>query len=217
MTDKKSSENRRKLLKSIAAGSGAIVAGKSLPESWSRPVVDSVMLPAHAQTSQPELSTGPFAGGATTQLPALESDSLFSQINDTLVPQAQAGAIEIIDYQNPYVCVEPNFAGDNATVKLYIDRGEGLQTRLYTFNNVPLDGSKDADSETKLCDAADVGDLLNDLGLLKDAHAAQTVRCFLDSVSGVGAGRCEFDSGPTIDFSVGEGSCNPTINCGGPD
>jgi len=51
MTDKKSNESRRKLLKSIAAGSGAIVAGKSLPESWSRPVVDSVMLPAHAQTS----------------------------------------------------------------------------------------------------------------------------------------------------------------------
>ena len=51
MTDKKSSESRRKLLKSIAAGSGAIIAGKSLPESWSKPVVDSVMLPAHAQTS----------------------------------------------------------------------------------------------------------------------------------------------------------------------
>jgi hypothetical protein len=51
MTDKKSSESRRKLLKSIAAGSGAIVAGKSLPESWKRPIVDSVMLPAHAQTS----------------------------------------------------------------------------------------------------------------------------------------------------------------------
>jgi hypothetical protein len=47
-----SSESRRKLLKSIAAGSGAIVAGKSLPESWSKPVVDSVMLPAHAQTTQ---------------------------------------------------------------------------------------------------------------------------------------------------------------------
>ena len=54
MTDKKSSESRRKLLKSIAAGSGAIVAGKSLPDSWSRPVVDSVMLPAHAQTSPVE-------------------------------------------------------------------------------------------------------------------------------------------------------------------
>ena len=51
MTDKKSSESRRKLLKSIAAGSGTVIAGKSLPKSWSKPVVDSVLLPAHAQTS----------------------------------------------------------------------------------------------------------------------------------------------------------------------
>lgn len=51
MTDKKSSESRRKLLKSLAVGSGAVVAGKALPESWSRPVVDSMVLPAHAQTS----------------------------------------------------------------------------------------------------------------------------------------------------------------------
>ena len=55
MTDKKSNESRRKLLKSIAAGSGAVIAGKSLPDSWSRPVVDSVMLPAHAQTSAPAI------------------------------------------------------------------------------------------------------------------------------------------------------------------
>ena len=61
MKDKKSSDSRRKLLKSIAAGSGAIVAGKSLPESWSRPVVDSVMLPAHAQTSP----TDPSAPGCS--------------------------------------------------------------------------------------------------------------------------------------------------------
>lgn len=59
MTEEKSSESRRKLLKSIAAGSGAIVAGKSLPESWSRPVVDSVMLPAHAQTSLISCSPDP--------------------------------------------------------------------------------------------------------------------------------------------------------------
>ncbi len=51
MTDKKSNDSRRKLLKSIAAGSGAIIAGKSLPESWARPVVDSVILPTHAQTT----------------------------------------------------------------------------------------------------------------------------------------------------------------------
>ena len=44
-------EKRRKLLKSIAIGSGAVIAGKTLPENWSKPVVDAVMLPAHAQTS----------------------------------------------------------------------------------------------------------------------------------------------------------------------
>ena len=44
-------DSRRKLLKSIAVGTGAVVAGKSLPDSWSRPVVDSVLLPAHAATS----------------------------------------------------------------------------------------------------------------------------------------------------------------------
>ncbi len=35
----------------MAAGSGAIIAGKSLPDAWTSPVVDSVILPAHAQTS----------------------------------------------------------------------------------------------------------------------------------------------------------------------
>lgn len=51
-----SDQSRRKLLKSIAAGSGAFVAGKNLPETWSRPIVDSVLLPAHAQTSPPPCS-----------------------------------------------------------------------------------------------------------------------------------------------------------------
>jgi len=60
--------SRRKILKSIAAGSGAIIAGKSLPDKWVSPVVDSVILPAHAQTSPtpPTLyaigDTGPCGG-----------------------------------------------------------------------------------------------------------------------------------------------------------
>lgn len=52
MSGNKSNEARRKVIKSIAAG-GAIVAGKRLPEEWSKPVVDSVFLPAHAQKSPP--------------------------------------------------------------------------------------------------------------------------------------------------------------------
>jgi surface protein len=44
-------QGRRKLLKSIALGGGAIAVGKTLPESWTKPVIDSVMLPAHGETS----------------------------------------------------------------------------------------------------------------------------------------------------------------------
>src|SRR5690606_15413149 len=42
---------RRRLLKGIAAGGGTIAAGASLPERWTRPVVEAVSLPAHAQTT----------------------------------------------------------------------------------------------------------------------------------------------------------------------
>lgn len=56
-------DSRRKLLKSIAVGTGAVVAGKSLPDSWSRPVVDSVMLPAHAMTSGTVSYSGAVASG----------------------------------------------------------------------------------------------------------------------------------------------------------
>jgi len=57
MTDKKSNDNRRNLLKSIAVGSGAVVAGKSIPEAWSKPAVDSILLPAHAATTTDDLPT----------------------------------------------------------------------------------------------------------------------------------------------------------------
>ena len=50
-SDKKLTDSRRKLLKSIAAGSTAVIAGKTVPDAWTRPVVDSVMLPAHAETT----------------------------------------------------------------------------------------------------------------------------------------------------------------------
>jgi hypothetical protein len=42
---------RRNLLKGIVAGGGALTAGKTLPENWAKPVVESVTLPAHAQTT----------------------------------------------------------------------------------------------------------------------------------------------------------------------
>jgi len=44
-------EARRRLHKIVAASTGATVLGIALPKSWIRPVVDAVILPAHAETS----------------------------------------------------------------------------------------------------------------------------------------------------------------------
>ncbi len=43
-------DKRRELLKALTLGGGA-VAATQLPSTWSKPVVDSVMIPAHAQTT----------------------------------------------------------------------------------------------------------------------------------------------------------------------
>jgi len=54
MTDKNDNSTeqaRRRLLKTIAGAGGVITAGKMLPDNWKRPIVDTALLPAHAQTS----------------------------------------------------------------------------------------------------------------------------------------------------------------------
>ena len=207
MIDKKSSTSRRKLLKSIAAGSGAIVVGKSLPDSWSRPVVDSVMLPAHARTS---LSNGPFAGNATTNGTSLETDSIFAKASDSLIQQAQAGLIISL---TPYVCVTPNSSLDAAKVELY--RG----TTRYTFTDVPLGESKcEPDISMKMCQDdkdVDASSILEGLGLINDAHAEppSTYCCFLTSITGTGAGRIESNQFPTVEFNVNPNTCNPPDPC----
>jgi len=60
--DAKSSPARRKLLKSLAASGGAVVAAKSIPGQWIEPVVDSVLLPRQARTTPTRSGTYPRPG-----------------------------------------------------------------------------------------------------------------------------------------------------------
>lgn len=80
----KLAKSRRQLLKASVAGTGALVAGKSLPDQWSRPLVESVVLPAHAQTS--------LAGVGGGLMLSLENGvSADEFIFDSLIPSANAG------------------------------------------------------------------------------------------------------------------------------
>lgn len=51
----KRARSRRLVLKSLVTG-GAATTIKTLPDKWTHPVAESVLLPAHAQVSQGVLS-----------------------------------------------------------------------------------------------------------------------------------------------------------------
>ncbi|HED12748.1 MAG TPA: hypothetical protein ENI62_03705 [Gammaproteobacteria bacterium] len=49
--DREQRQSRRRSLRALLAGSGIIAgAGATLPK-WQKPVIDSIILPSHAQTS----------------------------------------------------------------------------------------------------------------------------------------------------------------------
>lgn len=50
-------DRRRDALRKILAGGGIVVGAESLPGNWSKPLIDSVILPAHAQTTGNDTTT----------------------------------------------------------------------------------------------------------------------------------------------------------------
>ncbi len=57
---------RRRLLKSAVVVSGGVGLGKTLPGTWSKPIVDSILLPAHASTTD---AIETLADAGTTEFP----------------------------------------------------------------------------------------------------------------------------------------------------
>ena len=49
--------SRREMIKVLIAGSGSATALAFLPAEWMKPVIESGVLPAHAQTSIPPTET----------------------------------------------------------------------------------------------------------------------------------------------------------------
>jgi len=52
-------QGRRQLFKSATTVGGVALSTALLPQSWTRPVINSVLLPAHAQTTTPEGDSNP--------------------------------------------------------------------------------------------------------------------------------------------------------------
>jgi len=87
MSDQNKGKNpaRRRLLKSVVAGGGVFAVGRTLPESWLQPVVKSVLLPAHAQTSPFDGPVGNYGAAQN-----IASNERGDSILDMFVEPAQA-------------------------------------------------------------------------------------------------------------------------------
>ncbi|MDZ7839257.1 MAG: hypothetical protein U5R46_00320 [Gammaproteobacteria bacterium] len=111
MTDRELKNNgaRRRLLKSVVAGGGVLATGKLLPENWARPVVQSVVLPAHAQTS-PGSFDGLYVFDRVSMGDALDSQP--GSILDMFVSPAHAAHLTC----NAVSRIQIEVNGDNADI-----------------------------------------------------------------------------------------------------
>ena len=95
-TSNKMRKSRRRLIQGLVAG-GVVVTAKSVPYKWSRPVVEAVMLPAHAQTSGQLITLGNnnnFGATSTQDLERTESllasgiEQVWGEFFDSLIEKA---------------------------------------------------------------------------------------------------------------------------------
>lgn len=120
---------RRRLLKALVGAGGVMGTAALLPEKWSRPLVNRLMVPAHAQATAVT-----YAGGSSGPGPA-PREGLGNRLLDTLIPPANAQVQN--GTQSPItVCI----SGTGATREVQIFSCCGSQSGTLSVNNNVMEG-----------------------------------------------------------------------------
>jgi hypothetical protein len=205
-------QSRRRLLKTVAAGGGMFASSRMLPEKWASPVVDSILLPVHARSTMMYV---PAAGGASQATSGLETGNRFVQILNKLIPVAHARTEDRVD-----VCVTPNADGTKADITVFDIvtgsngcTGDPVSIIIRTANNVnvPSTGNALSDSGEECNGGASNDNLLERLGIMRSAYAADfTVD--ISSVTNGAAGSVNL-GGRIWNFSIPPGGCLTPLCC----
>lgn len=141
-------EARRRALRTIALGSGAFAAGKSLPATWMKPAVESVLLPAHAQTSpvlsNPVVTSRTYFGERFAYDIATCAGGSFSSTNQAAVIEIDStGAVTV---QSNTITSTGSLSGNSFGIEMLVNSATfpNYQCDLYLIFN----GAVQADPTT---------------------------------------------------------------------
>ena len=95
--------SRRRAVKKILGGVTALAAYHALPVRWEKPIIETIFIPAHAQTSAVEGGDGSGGGNGNSEtvcdraIPNIFTDPTQNPITITVPACATSAAIELID------------------------------------------------------------------------------------------------------------------------
>jgi len=186
-SDRPNSDKRRTILK-LGAGTGIVAAGAALPRRWTRPLIESAVLPAHAQAT---MIAGPFFNSS----PILLLVDAGGSIMDQIFPKAYASGT--LTFQ---LCI--TVSGITAFVDAYVADGITLQQWF--------SGTADAPSPSSLS----IG---TPAPLTNTCSDPSTASILISAVGATVDGTFYFNPGTgqvSNNFSIGAGTCSlPPVSC----
>jgi hypothetical protein len=230
---------RRKLFKALLGG-GALFAGAgALPERWVRPVIQTVIVPAHARLSGMYVMAAgntqvtQISAPVTGQNETGTADRIAQALGES-VPLAHGAPTTTL---NLYVCVNPSADGSKADINVYIwsrgvdDCALAMAGGSITGVDVPSYGNE-ITNFGPICtlftpETADTGGLLDRLGIVRSAHAIPTPNATVDILSVTNGAEGDVHlpiTAPIVPsaittnyhFDIDPGECSPPECCPAP-
>jgi len=117
MTGIEEKTSRRRVLRNTLIGGGAVLSTSIVPDKWKTPLLNSVILPSHAQTSVVTVVMG--GGPGISVVKADDSGIDVDDILDIFISQAYAGAVASTAIDGG--CLLLTIEGSVATVELTLN------------------------------------------------------------------------------------------------
>ena len=144
--------NRRTTLRTLV-GSGVLFS--ALPKHWSKPIIDSVIIPAHAQTSCSSISSTPFSESLSITITANEvqgpivvvrngSDSFAGNSASNISQCTDGSDLDVeITFSGVINSATSQISGDLVIIQRCASRLVCEQIGSYTVTQDPIDAGSD--------------------------------------------------------------------------